>query len=229
MGRRVPSDNNILIAPFLRFSFSIVGLVTSIVIITFLCSARFRRKSSPHATMSGDDTYDTSTSPPIAVEGFEHDIPCTSSGVNNLPLPPSMKQPNAGSNVVKRAASERKLSFNLSLRMPRSFSVARKCDKKEENDIGDKKERLKPDESLWMKTIILGGKCVPDEEEDAIIYEGKGKRISAYHPRNSTSRSLSRQCSNINSGGLSISQPQLQPREEKLQKNLTFVSSSNEK
>lgn len=40
--------------------------------------------------------------------------------------------------------------------------------------------KLKHEDSIWMKTIILGEKCrVPDEEEGAIIYEGKGKRISA--------------------------------------------------
>ncbi|KAL5071652.1 hypothetical protein RYX36_022539 [Vicia faba] len=120
--------------------------------------------------------------------------------MKELPLPPSMQQANnIDSEFVKRVTSERKLSFSLSMKMPGSLSLAKNWDKKEENDIG-KKEKIKVDESVWMKTIILGGKCMPDEEEDAVIYDGKGKKISAYHPRNSVSStpiSLSRQWSSI--------------------------------
>lgn len=85
------------------------------------------------------------------------------------------------------------------MKIPTSLSLAKNWDKKEENDI-EKKEKIKGDESVWMKTIILGEKCMPDEEEDGVIYEGKGHRISAYHPRNSVSSapvSLSRQWSSI--------------------------------
>jgi hypothetical protein len=124
--------------------------------------------------------------------------------LKELPLPPAMQQSNNNnSEFVKRTTSERRLSFNLSMKMPRSLSLAKNWDKKEDKDknfeIG-KKEKLKADEGVWMKAIILGEKCVPDEEEDAVIYEGKGKKISAYHPRNSvssTSKSLSRQWSSV--------------------------------
>lgn len=75
--------------------------------------------------------------------------------------------------------------------------ATRNRDTKEDNGIG-KKEKLKADESVWMKTIILGGKCVVDDDEDVVIYEGKGKKIEAYHPRKSPSfMSLSRQWSSI--------------------------------
>ncbi|WJX09658.1 hypothetical protein P8452_00467 [Trifolium repens] len=124
--------------------------------------------------------------------------------LKELPLPPAMQQSNNNnSEFVKRTTSERRLSFNLSMKMPRSLSLAKNWDKKEDKDknleIG-KKEKLKADEGVWMKAIILGEKCVPDEEEDAVIYEGKGKKISAYHPRtsvSSTSKSLSRQWSSV--------------------------------
>ncbi|KAL2317930.1 hypothetical protein Fmac_031806 [Flemingia macrophylla] len=59
------------------------------------------------------------------------------------------------------------------------------------------KGKTPKDDSVWMKTIILGGKCVPNEDEDVVIYEGKGKKISAYHPRKSSSVSFSTQCSSI--------------------------------
>lgn len=221
MGRRIPYDNpNISLTPqFLYFSFSFIGLATSIAIITTLCSVRFlRRKPSPRTLSNSFDntittpistTLETTASmfqeQPRTLEATKLEN-VTIEGNNNevlikeLPLPPSMQQHNNNNLVnMKRTCSERRLSFNLSMKMPRSLSLARNWDNKKEenNDIG-KKEKLKADESIWMKTIILGEKCVPDEEDDGIIYEGKGKRISAYHPRNSVSNasiSLSRQCS----------------------------------
>ncbi|KAM6541838.1 hypothetical protein CsatB_006285 [Cannabis sativa] len=69
------------------------------------------------------------------------------------------------------------------------------------DDTTKKKGKRKMDhqESIWMKTIILGEKCkVSDEEEEAVIYERKGKKISAYHPRTGSSLSISRQSSFIN-------------------------------
>ncbi|WVY91101.1 hypothetical protein V8G54_036615 [Vigna mungo] len=127
--------------------------------------------------------------------------------VKVLPLPPALQQhPQVNPKFVKRATSERRLSLNLSRRMmPRSLSVARNWDQeggpkkgatKEKVKTDDSvwmktKEKLKRDDSVWMKTIILGGKCVPDEEDDVVIYEEKGKKISAYHPRKLTSSSIS--------------------------------------
>ncbi|KAK7321585.1 hypothetical protein VNO77_32382 [Canavalia gladiata] len=138
------------------------------------------------------------------------------SDIKELPLPPALQHPNiVDSKVIKRATSERKLSYNVSKKMPRSVSVPRNWDHKENG--GRKKMKLKTKESVWMKTIILGGKCVPDEEENAVIYERKGKKISAYHPRQSTSMSLSRQWSQIASSALSVPQS----HEERVQSNPT--------
>ena len=81
---------------------------------------------------------------------------------------------------------------------------------KDHKDDKKKKGKLKVEDSVWMKTIILGEKCVPDEEDDAVIYEGKGKKISAYHPK--SCMSVSRQCSSMEPNAL----PGAQPKEEKL-------------
>jgi len=243
MGRIVPNENNItLIDPFLYVSFFMAGLATSITIITALCIVR--KKTSPPPSISEEqNVLNESTTPPTT--SSEHEQPSTSDGAqtqtqNNemmvkvLPLPPALQQhPQVNPNFVKRATSERRLSFNLSRRMmPRSFSVARNWDQeggskkaalkseegvlvktkekvkvdhdevvlmnsKVETDDDDSSvcvkttEKLKRDDSVWMKTIILGGKCVPDEEDDVVIYEEKGKKISAYHPRKPTSSSIS--------------------------------------
>nr|KYP33300.1 hypothetical protein KK1_045859 [Cajanus cajan] len=231
----------ILIDPYLYFPFCMVGLAASIAIISALCVVRLRRKSSStHAPMSHHDSHKVvvtndlhacTTPPSINMEAtttsLEHEQqhPSTSDNTtqtqtqNNetlvkelLPLPPALQQhPNVDPKIMKRATTERRLSFNLSRKMPRSLSVARNWDHKG-SSVGRRKGKLlktdesmwvktkakmQKDDSVWMKTIILGGKCVPDEEEDAVIYEGKGKKISAYHPRNPSSVSLSRQWSSI--------------------------------
>lgn len=81
--------------------------------------------------------------------------------------------------------------MSLSMKLPRSLSTA----KREENHQ-QKKGDLNSEDTVWMKTIILGEKCkVPAEDDAAVIYDGKGNRISAYHPKTPSMFSLSRQCS----------------------------------
>ncbi|GER35407.1 RNA-binding (RRM/RBD/RNP motifs) family protein [Striga asiatica] len=55
------------------------------------------------------------------------------------------------------------------------------------------KKKLKHEDSIWKKTIILGEKCrVPEEEdEETILYDENGNRISAYHHRKTHSGALS--------------------------------------
>lgn len=59
-------------------------------------------------------------------------------------------------------------------------------------------------DSIWMKTIILGERCrVPnDEEEDAIIYDDKGKRVPMYQPKTPRSLPVSRTNSYIDTSAL---------------------------
>lgn len=75
--------------------------------------------------------------------------------------------------------------------MPMSISVM----DHEEKII--KKGKLKHEDSIWTKTIILGEKCkVSEEDEDAIIYDKDGNKIPAYHKR--AYSTLSSQNSNPN-------------------------------
>ncbi|KAK2644925.1 hypothetical protein Ddye_020120 [Dipteronia dyeriana] len=125
-----------------------------------------------------------------------------------LPLPPAMKQKqlretNSCNNLtkstskriidttnIKKSMSTRKIDTSLSLKMPRSLSVMTQ-DREEKNR---KKGKLKHEDSIWTKTIILGEKCkVSEEDDDAIIYDNGGNRISAYHKKTHSTMSLSRQ------------------------------------
>ncbi|KAK4274564.1 hypothetical protein QN277_017765 [Acacia crassicarpa] len=196
MGRRIPfADNNnhnllLLIHPFLYYSFLAATLAASIVIISALCGVRSRKKPSsppPSDHLHTTKHYDAG-SPPTNESGNRS---------NEIPVPPAMQQQSkesgSTSNMRKANNSEHGSSFSLR-KGPRNLSVSKSGDLKEN---GRKKEKLKAEESVWMKTIILGEKCVPDEEDNAVIYEGKGKKISAYHPRNSSSFSISKQLSSI--------------------------------
>ncbi|KAF5938413.1 hypothetical protein HYC85_022672, partial [Camellia sinensis] len=53
------------------------------------------------------------------------------------------------------------------------------------------------EDSIWKKTIILGERCRVLDEDDTILYDENGNRISAYHPKTPSSLALSRQTSSI--------------------------------
>ncbi|KAI4316510.1 hypothetical protein L6164_024490 [Bauhinia variegata] len=193
---RIPADNLSLIHPVLYLSFFAAGLIASIAIMTALCSVRFRKKESdPPDPLESSKDSDSSTRPLATATAVDSSAAETGNDdllTKELPLPPALqqaKEPNIN-NIMKRTTSERKLSMNFSIKMPRTLSLARNWDHHKEDN---RKGKLKPEDSVWMKTIILGDKCKVPDEENAVIYEGKGKKISAYHPKHSTSMSVSRQ------------------------------------
>ncbi|KAJ1423426.1 hypothetical protein SESBI_12360 [Sesbania bispinosa] len=202
MGRRVPADNLPLIHPVLYLSFLAASFAASMVVITVICSVRFRKKSSSSSSDPLEIAKDSNASTPQTItvatteSGAEHppnenEAENSEAQMKELPLPPSMQQHKVmfPPDNLKRVTSERRASFSLSLKMPRSLSVAKNWDPRDDRNKG----KLKTEDSVWMKTIILGEKCVPDNEEGPVIYEGKGKRISAYHPKNYSAMSISRQ------------------------------------
>ncbi|KAK4422214.1 hypothetical protein Salat_1803700 [Sesamum alatum] len=49
-------------------------------------------------------------------------------------------------------------------------------------------KKLSHEDSIWKKRIILGEKCrVREDDDEAILYDENGERISAYHPKKYTS------------------------------------------
>lgn len=205
MGRRIPTNENPLMPPVLSFSLLAVGVAATIAMISALCGVKSRKRSSPSPSpyketeKSGEfnstATTTTMTSPPPKhAEVVEaKDSPDNKETQDKeLPLPPAMKQMGEtdSSNILTKSASDRKMTMSLSMKLPRSMSMARK-----EENHRRKKGKLKPEDSIWMKTIILGEKCKVPEEDDAVVYDGKGNRISTYHPKTPSMLSLSRQCS----------------------------------
>lgn len=52
-----------------------------------------------------------------------------------------------------------------------------------------KDKKPKQQKSLWQKRIILGEKCkIPrEEDDDTILYDEKGNKITTYHHRGTSS------------------------------------------
>ncbi|XP_023002698.1 uncharacterized protein LOC111496482 [Cucurbita maxima] len=211
-----PTDENLLIHPAISLTLMAAGMVTAIAMITALCGVRSRRSPSPSEASSktadkkqdinGSRTTTSSTAGATPAAGDSGDDGGeTEEFMKELPLPPKMQQvasPSPPSQIAK-SASERRLKHmtGMNMEVPRSHSVARK-DLEEGGER--RKEKMKEEELIWKKTIILGEKCRVSDEEDGVIYEGKGKRISAYHPRSpsSMSISISRQSSAIDAEAL---------------------------
>ncbi|CAN0881982.1 hypothetical protein LINGRAHAP2_LOCUS14544 [Linum grandiflorum] len=117
---------------------------------------------------------------------------------NGLPPPPSkqLKGTYSCNNFSRTTSvSRRNMSKAMSMNLKRSVSEAKKqyhVEKKE-------RKKLKNEDSVWMKTIILGEKCkVPGDEEDddeeetaQVLVDGKGRKVRAYHPRTMSTYGLS--------------------------------------
>lgn len=83
------------------------------------------------------------------------------------------------------------------MKLSASFSKIR-TGKEDHHKQKPRKEEDATEESLWMKTIILGERCrVPNDDDEAIVYDEKGNRISTYQPRSARSLPVSRTSSYI--------------------------------
>ncbi|MBA0744892.1 hypothetical protein Gogos_007494 [Gossypium gossypioides] len=167
-----------------------MGVTATMAIITGLCG--FRRRRPPDSPPPG-----LSQKPDIQSELMEKTQEATAietdakTGDNNskqqmvikeLPPPPGMMMKDAHScnNFTLKSDSTRKLGTTLSVK---SISVK----------IREKKAKPKDEDSIWKKTIILGGKCkISDDDNDAVIFNGKHDTVLAYHPRTLSTISISR-------------------------------------
>lgn len=213
MGRRFPAND---IHPVVSFSLLAAGTAAALAMIAGLCGVlprRRLRKSPP-------------PSPPLSEAAEDQsDVAAAARAELPLPLPPAMKQLaresySCNDMAGKASSDQKKISASLSMKViTRSLSMTRTCAHRDHNNKEDHDQIINKNmmvnmdhqDSIWMKTIILGEKCrVPDhhgdggnnrdqvdqEERRAVIYEGfNGVKITAYHPRTASSLSISRQCS----------------------------------
>ncbi|CAA2989273.1 Hypothetical predicted protein [Olea europaea subsp. europaea] len=208
MGRKIPiaessSNNHHLIS----FSLFIVCIAATMAVISSLCGSLSRKKPPRPSEVDNANTEnsqldissngkDASNKSPGEVEPSQASQPEDIEQQRPLPPPPFMQHKRAASyhhRSNSTASSHGKLSSSMSMRVLGNAISSRKEEKKE--------KKLKHEDSVWKKTIILGEKCrVPQEDDDTILYDEKGNRISTYHQKTpSTVFSMSRQNSGINS------------------------------
>ncbi|OVA08413.1 hypothetical protein BVC80_209g147 [Macleaya cordata] len=196
MGRRIPSTPISTINPALSLSLLVGWIAVTMAILATLCAARSRKSSStspsPSSTRKSEreatepeasaaktteTTATTMSSPPtsttIAVNNFTEE---TTPRIQEQQQLSSPKGKDSPSRLFK---SKQKLSSTLSMKLQGS-SLSKIRTRKE--------EQQKQEDSIWTKTIMLGEKCKVPNEEDDIIYDQKGNRISSY--RSKTPRSL---------------------------------------
>ncbi|PIN13234.1 hypothetical protein CDL12_14150 [Handroanthus impetiginosus] len=165
-------------------------------LVSFLCGGLSRKKSPPPAANPVEENpkienSDASTKPGPSLRSSDnpedHRQPPAHDEQQLLPPPPGRQQLRAASchhQHQRSSSAASKLMSSMSMRVLGGGGGSRREEKK-----------LEHEDSIWKKTIILGEKCrIPDEEDDAILYDENGNRISTYHPKhNGNSISFSRQ------------------------------------
>lgn len=219
MARTIPlTDNPLIIHPAIPLPFSLLAaaMAAAIAILTGLCG--YRKKSSNPSSPPSIKPLDSPLNfpappenpsilpppPPPQLEARSGPEEANESITKNrseetkdqtttLPLPPALKTLRETNSCNNFSSSTRKLSSSLSVKVPRTMSMG-----KVQDQFQRKKGKLKAEDSILIRPIILGEKCrVPADEDDAVLYDGKGKRITTYHPKSSASYSLSRNTSII--------------------------------
>ncbi|KAF2287041.1 hypothetical protein GH714_037122 [Hevea brasiliensis] len=203
----------------------ILCMAAAIALSTTLCGVRFRRRSEPKSSDSPNipaENCNSTTSPlPSDFPPLETTVESQDRNENEaperteLPLPPAkqLRETFSYNNLLTKSMSTRNIGKNMSLKIPRTMSMARRD--REDKNIQKKKGKLKHEDSVWMKTIILGEKCKVPDEDEPVIYDGKGNRISTYHPKLPGSLSISRQNSFVDVNAIPSQQREKREIEKK--------------
>ncbi|KAI8530909.1 hypothetical protein RHMOL_Rhmol11G0096800 [Rhododendron molle] len=216
MGRKLLAVENQSIHPILSLSLLIACMAAIVAFISSLCVSRKKPMpttsqpkatedvdvvtASPNEATTTETTIAEATMEPPSVALVESDN--TKEPQLPLPPPPGMPHFKGSASYHHRssssASSERKLLSSMSLRV-QGLGGMRQPSKREETSHEKKRDKkLKHEDSVWKKTIILGERCrVPDEDDDTVVFDEKGNRISTYHPKMPSSLPVSRQTSSI--------------------------------
>nr|GMD42770.1 Phosphatidylinositol 3,4,5-trisphosphate 5-phosphatase [Ipomoea batatas]GMD45870.1 Phosphatidylinositol 3,4,5-trisphosphate 5-phosphatase [Ipomoea batatas] len=221
MGRIFPSDyyhhHHYTAFPLLSLSLFVLSIATTLSIVTALCGFLSRKEEEVVVLELEEDTNNGLESPPsntsedgAAAEGSEGQ---SDDGVMSQPLPPPPAMRSASyhyrsssqaSSLLASPAAHKKLVASMSMKV--GGQGTRHTSKKDDVfaggvAMGDKKrdKKLKHEDSVWKKTIILGEKCrVHHDSEEEIVLDEDGNRITPYRPKTSAAPpSMSRQSSAV--------------------------------
>ncbi|XP_038981102.1 uncharacterized protein LOC120110357 [Phoenix dactylifera] len=208
MARRTPpSEANTFIHPSLLLPLIAAWAAASIAIFFTLCISHHRKSSRPkpqpqsspsaasnnsvEKTKPATETIERSPPPPptpavIHVEEQERSSPTSTPAEKTDLVIADVAIHGPIGPSVRPSASRRKLSMSLSMKLPDKLSKI-KINRKERREQS-------VEDSIWMKTIILGEKCkVPsDDDEAAAVFDDNGNRRRSYRPRTPRSLPISR-------------------------------------
>lgn len=143
---------------------------------------RIGRKKPSSLSSNKTKSSSASASPAENSDSFNAPLQCEGKTANDVQqVKDQVKLPAAMEKLKEKYSFKpvmRKFERSVSIKVSRTLSSVK-------NQYEKKKWKYKSDEdnSLWTKTIILGEKCRPDEEDDIMIYDKKGNIISTYHTR----------------------------------------------
>ncbi|KAI3468110.1 hypothetical protein Pfo_024773 [Paulownia fortunei] len=204
-------------------------MVKKIPLVSYLCCA-FKKKQPPNPVDEAakrEDISDFSTSgggdatqipedaitKPLSASGAEspenqHTArPTPNDQQQPLPPPPGghpMRAASCQHQHQRSNSAASKLVSSMSMRVLGSGGSGRQSSRRE-GKPRNRDKKMKQEDSIWKKTIILGEKCkVPEEDDDSILYDENGHRISTYHRKSQSGvLSFSRQTSCIDQEELS--------------------------
>ncbi|KAH0658012.1 hypothetical protein KY289_026760 [Solanum tuberosum] len=203
--------------PIIYFLFLTAWVVAIIGIVSSLCGLLERIKGSSEGDIKENATHVISTSSnetentTISDDQELTDKRSSDNDENILqqPLPPPPAMRTVASNNLRTnsmATPTRSNSSLKSLQRKLSTSMSMKAFSRALSHRHDKiNSKLKHEDSIWKKKIILGEKCkVPnqDDDDDTILYDEDGNRISTYHPKQLNVMSMSRQSSEIDANAI---------------------------
>ncbi|MFS7928592.1 hypothetical protein Hanom_Chr04g00322591 [Helianthus anomalus] len=165
--------------------------------LSFLCGKKKRKRSRSlnNQTAKPDELLISTTNEATHVKVEDkNDDPSVHKETKELPPPPRLVSIRAASYHAGGTSSRSqsaKLTSSLSMRLSGGFKGLKKGLKNGEkcNDLVFENDKMTRGDSLLKKTIILGGKCrIPDEDEDDIILDENGQRITTFHRKQSCNR-----------------------------------------
>ncbi|KAK1289631.1 hypothetical protein QJS10_CPB18g00844 [Acorus calamus] len=175
-------------------------LFLSLFAITATVAALCTSTSRSHKSTTRRHKRHQRPPPPLPPSIPSPDEPTTQTQAPLTPPPTSPPPPPTDEELMKRnhPHPRRKLSMSLSLKLSNGLAKIR-------TTAGRRSATEEDEESIWMKKIILGERCrVPGDDggdndgggdgeyDDLFIYDEKGNRRMAYHPRTPRSLPVSR-------------------------------------
>ncbi|KAL7166489.1 hypothetical protein ACSBR2_037208 [Camellia fascicularis] len=225
MGRKILTGENPSIHPILSLSLLVAYMAAIVALISSLCISRKKVPPPTDSEQNTTENLNAASPPPnetttrpSTTEATILEPPSTTvievEETKNasqqprqtteepppqvqlpLPPPPGLRGVASCHYRTSSTQSESKLLSSMSTRVQGIGMSFRQQSKREDPNDKKRDKKLKHEDSIWKKTIILGEKCRVPDEDDVILYDEKGNRIPTFHTKTPGSLPVSRQTS----------------------------------